>query len=75
MSIGLIRITGEVGTVKHVKALQELSYCPFQGIASFVDLLLVFAFYLCICHTGLSVCCILVITPAGKGLNSWLSCM
>ena len=38
MSKGLIRIKGEVGIMKHVKALQEFSFCPFQGIVSFVDL-------------------------------------
>ena len=32
-----IRNKGEVGTVKHVQALQYYSYEPFEGGAYFVD--------------------------------------
>ena len=61
-----IRIKGEVGTVKHVLALQYILYLR----ATFVDLFC----YLCVvfvCQTVLSVPCSL----AGKGLTSCLSCM
>ena len=51
-----IRINGEVGTLKHVLALQYFNWRLFCGSY------LLFVFHVCLCYAVLSVSCSFVIT-------------
>ena len=63
---------GEVGApLNRLKLSSKIFYWPFQGSTSFVDLLCFSVLcLLCICMR-MFICALL--SPAGKGLTSWLS--
>ena len=62
----------EVGAVNWFKPSSKIFYWPFQGGTSFVDHLCFYSVLclLCLC-VRLFICALW--SPAGKGLNSWLS--
>ena len=64
---------GEVGTLlNRFKPSGKIFYWPFQSGASFVDLLCVFSVLCLLCLCARMFICTLW-SPAGKGLNPWLS--
>ena len=67
-----IRIKGEVGApLNQFKPSSKIFHWPFQGAASFVDILCYFCLVLLCLHARL--CADALWSPTGKGRTSWLS--